>query len=145
MFVAFEWDHVVGSDYVRWVVIECAGVGELYGGIQALKPRRDVAYFVDPDTAEDDARLFAALKRGDSAPLPRSPDGEYEAFAWDHREGSDIVSWAVLKHFHPPHHQTHRIRRDTAYFLDAATAEADARCFAAARNRKTEPERLRAQ
>jgi hypothetical protein len=139
VFAAFEWDHVVGSDYVRWVVIECAGIGELYGGIQALAPRTDIAYFLNHETAESDAKAFAEYKNRSEPVAP--PDAELppekerlEAFLWDHRESRDLIRWAVLRH-HPLKVGTKRIRHDVAYFLEDKTAELDSKWFAAHRNR----------
>lgn len=137
VYAAFEWDHVVGNDYIRWVVIECAGIGELFGGIQALPPRVDAAYFIDPQTAEADAVAFAKMKNGGAtgvAPQPDpAPDGErFEAFCWDHRQGKELIRWAVLKHL-PALAGTKRNRRDVAYFLQES-AEEDAKSFAKHRN-----------
>jgi hypothetical protein len=138
VYAAFEWDHVAGSKYIQWVVIECAGIGQLYGGVQALAPRRDIAYFVDAESAEADARLFAELKNQNAAATGRHivsadcPD-RHEAFNWDHAEGRNLFQWAVLKH-RPVTKDGKRVRQDMAYFLDSATAQADATLFAEHKN-----------
>src|SRR6185369_17940282 len=61
-YVALEWDHKIGRPMIQWLVVKCQSVGQKFGGPQALPPRRDVAYFVDEQTAERDAKAFAAYK-----------------------------------------------------------------------------------
>ncbi|WP_437682775.1 hypothetical protein [Sorangium sp. So ce131] len=53
---AFPWDHLLFNPLLRWAVLEWPGEGAPPG------PRRDIAYFVDPDTAESDAAAFSALR-----------------------------------------------------------------------------------
>jgi hypothetical protein len=62
MFFASKWDHRLGSDLIGWVVIKGAGVEALHGDVQILGPRSDVAYFLDTETAEEDAKSFARAK-----------------------------------------------------------------------------------
>jgi len=61
-YVALKWDHKVGRPNICWLVVQCASVGEKFGGPQALPPRRDIAYFVSEETAEQDALEFAEFK-----------------------------------------------------------------------------------
>ncbi|BCU02737.1 hypothetical protein [Pandoravirus japonicus] len=158
-YVALEWDHTVGRPAMKWLVVRCADIRSKCGGPQSLAPRTDVAYFVHPETAEADARLFARLKNAaepwppgaPATPLPQAPrdGGEGSAadlarhcvFAWDHLLLNEApLRWAVLEWagaeavatapdaVHP--------RTDVAYFLDPLAAEADARLFATARDRR---------
>ena len=55
-YVALEWDHHIGRPMIRWLVVKCKSVGRKFGGPQALPPRRDIAYFVDGESAERDAK-----------------------------------------------------------------------------------------
>src|ERR1700760_2143407 len=61
-YVALEWDHKIGRPVIQWLVVKCQSVGQKFGGPQALPPRRDVAYFVNEETAERDAKAFADYK-----------------------------------------------------------------------------------
>ncbi len=125
---AMEWDHVVDQPMIRWVVMECAGVDIRAGAVQALPPRRDVAYFVDPATAEPAAREFARLKNLQSkkdAPASRwhAIEGvEFLAYPWDHSSGRSFIRWGVLKWSHTLPGR----RMDVAYLLHEETAEQDA-------------------
>ncbi|HYO54831.1 hypothetical protein [Archangium sp.] len=49
----FAWDHHIYSPLLRWAVLEWNGKSGKPG------PRLDVAYFLDPDTAESDAQWFS--------------------------------------------------------------------------------------
>lgn len=62
----------------------------------------------------------------------------YEAFEWDHKMGSPLIRWVVMRcsglgermgeiQGLPP-------RADIAYFIDEATAEQDAKAFAKMKN-----------
>jgi hypothetical protein len=54
---AFGWDHNIFNPLVQWAVLEWNGEnpeGESF--------RNDVAYFLDPETAESDARAFRVLR-----------------------------------------------------------------------------------
>lgn len=54
---AFSWDHNIFNPLVQWAVLEWNGEnpeGESF--------RNDVAYFLDPETAESDARAFRVLR-----------------------------------------------------------------------------------
>jgi hypothetical protein len=62
MYFASKWDHRLGSDLIGWVVIKGSGVDALHGDVQILGPRADVAYFLDTETAEEDAKDFARMK-----------------------------------------------------------------------------------
>ena len=133
-YVALEWDHKIGRPVIQWLVVKCQSVGQKFGGPQALPPRRDVAYFVDRDTAERDAKAFADFKtrqaENGAEPLGTSEtySNRHAAFAWDHNIFNPIVQWAVLEwNGHEPDGQS--VRNDVAYFLDPETAEADARAF----------------
>lgn len=50
-FVAYEWDHIAGSDIFKWAVLrwDKNNIGD----------RIDVAYFLDADTAENDAKALS--------------------------------------------------------------------------------------
>ena len=79
-YVALEWDHKIGRPVIQWLVVKCQSVGQKFGGPQALPPRRDVAYFVDEETAERDAKAFAAYKtRQDNGQTAASNAGKSEA------------------------------------------------------------------
>ncbi len=54
---AFGWDHNIFNPLVQWAVLEWNGEnpeGESF--------RNDVAYFLDPETGESDARAFRVLR-----------------------------------------------------------------------------------
>ena len=134
-YVALEWDHRIGRPVIQWLVVKCASVGRKFGGPQALPPRHDVAYFVDPATAERDAKAFAAYKNR----LEESPASEalgdaeaysnrHAAFGWDHNIFRPQVKWAVLE-WNGEQPDGESVRNDVANFLDPDTAEADARAF----------------
>ena len=133
-YVALEWDHKIGRPMINWIVVKCQSVGQKFGGPQALPPRRDVAYFVNPETAERDAKAFAAYKsRNDERGNPQLGTAEvysnrHAAFAWDHTIFSPVVQWAVLE-WNGENPEGVSVRSDVAYFLDPETAEADARAF----------------
>jgi hypothetical protein len=136
-YVALEWDHKIGRPMIHWLVVKCQSVGQKFGGPQALPPRRDVAYFVDSESAERDAKAFAAYKtrqdeKGGGAQEKLGTSDAYSkrhaAFAWDHNIFNPIVQWAVLE-WNGEDPEGESIRSDVAYFLDPETAEADARAF----------------
>ncbi|MDY7015561.1 MAG: hypothetical protein SVX43_18590 [Cyanobacteriota bacterium] len=120
---------------IGWIVLECAGVGEKCGGPQALPPRRDIAYFVHPETAEADAKAFAEYKnataelKGKETPAPyrqflesQSDPERHLAFAWDHNIFNTWIRWAVLEWGGSE-------RVDIAYFVDPKIARDDAKVF----------------
>jgi hypothetical protein len=121
---------------MQWLVVQCHSVGHKFGGPQALPPRHDVAYFVEPATAERDAQAFAAYKTrlekeaGAAEPLGTSNtySKRHAAFGWDHNIFQPQVQWAVLE-WNGENPEGASRRMDVAYFLDPETAEADARAF----------------
>jgi hypothetical protein len=135
-YVALEWDHKIGRPIIQWLVVRCQSVGRKFGGPQALPPRRDVAYFVDPQTAERDAKAFADYKtrqdeqESDSEELGTAAaySNRHAAFAWDHNIFNPVVQWAVLE-WNGENPDGVSVRSDVAYFLDPESAEADARAF----------------
>ena len=56
---AFAWDHNIFNPIIQWAVLEWNG--ENPSGVSV---RSDVAYFLDPETAEADARAFRVLRDG---------------------------------------------------------------------------------
>jgi hypothetical protein len=133
-YVALEWDHRIGRPFMQWLVVECASVGRKFGGPQALPPRHDVAYFVEPSTAERDAKAFAAYKTRleqeagtEVLGTETAYSNHHAAFAWDHNIFRPQVQWAVLEWNGDNAEES--VRLDVAYFLDPDTAEADARAF----------------
>jgi hypothetical protein len=54
---AFAWDHNIFNPLVRWAVLEWNGEHP-----QGAPFRHDKAYFLDPETAEGDARAFRVLR-----------------------------------------------------------------------------------
>jgi hypothetical protein len=40
-YVALKWAHRVGRPTICCLVVKCASVGQKFGGLQALPPRRD--------------------------------------------------------------------------------------------------------
>ncbi|MBM7117413.1 hypothetical protein [Archangium primigenium] len=138
-YVALEWDHKIGQPMISWLVVECAGVSEKCGGPIALSPRRDIAYFVDSKTAERDAHAFAAYKNAQAETPALEPQSTSTAdlrwhmpYAWDHQIFSPLLRWGVLEW----NGQSGKPgpRPDVAYFLDAETAENDARWFSRERD-----------
>ena len=134
-YVALEWDHKIGRPMINWIVVKCASVGRKFGGPQAMAPRHDVAYFVEPATAARDAKAFAAYKtkmEENGAEEAIGNDTCYSkrhaAFGWDHNIFNPQIQWAVLE-WNGENPEGESVRSDVAYFLDPATAEADARAF----------------
>ena len=134
-YVALEWDHKIGRPFVQWLVVRCASVGQKFGGPQALPPRRDVAYLVNEETAERDAKAFAEYKNqqaegsaDESLGTSTAYSQRHAAFAWDHNIFNPIVQWAVLE-WNGENPDGESFREDVAYFLDPESAEADARTF----------------
>ena len=149
-YVALEWDHKIGRPMINWLVVQCASVGQKFGGPQAMAPRRDVAYFVNPETAERDAKAFAAYKtRQDETGVDEAlgADAVYSsrhaAFGWDHNIFNPLVQWAVLE-WNGENPTGKSVRDDIAYFLDPVTGEADARAFRVIRDRMLAEEEIAA-
>jgi hypothetical protein len=121
---------------IHWLVVKCQSVGQKFGGPQALPPRRDVAYFVDANTAERDAKAFAAYKTQQEAGstaveglgASQAYSNRHAAFGWDHNIFNPIVQWAVLE-WNGENPDGVSVRSDVAYFLDPEMAESDARAF----------------
>jgi hypothetical protein len=142
VFAALKWDHKIAQPAINWIVVECSGIGEKCGGPQALAPRHDVAYFVDPQTAEEDAKAFAEYKNATAGMNAETMIDPYRqfleskidperhiAFAWDHNLLNAWIRWAVLEWGGPD-------RIDVAYFIDPKTAREDAKVFSFLRDRK---------
>jgi len=134
-YVALEWDHRIAKPVIQWLVVKCQSVGQKFGGPQALPPRRDIAYFVNEETAERDAKAFADYKtrqdeRGsvEATGTDTAYSNRHAAFAWDHNIFSPIVQWAVLE-WNGENPEGRSVRNDVAYFLDPENGEADARAF----------------
>jgi hypothetical protein len=134
-YVALEWDHKIGKAFVQWLVVKCAAVGQKFGGPQALPPRRDVAYFVNEETAERDAKAFAEYKNrqaegqaDEQLATSTAYSLKHAAFGWDHNIFNPIVQWAVLE-WNGENPEGESYRDDVAYFLDPESAEGDARAF----------------
>lgn len=142
-YVALEWDHKIGRPVIQWLVVKCQSVGQKFGGPQALPPRRDVAYFVNEESAERDAKAFAeyktSLDNGSEASSGKLGKAEayskrHAAFSWDHNIFNPIVQWAVLE-WNGENPEGESFRNDVAYFLDPETAESDARAFRVLRDK----------
>lgn len=141
-YVALEWDHKIGRPMINWIVVQCQSVGVKFGGPQALPPRRDVAYFVNPETAERDAKAFAAYKMRQAEAAEADQEmgtaqaysKRHAAFAWDHNIFNPIIQWAVLE-WNGENPEGESVRNDVAYFLDPQSGEADARAFRVIRDR----------
>jgi hypothetical protein len=54
---AFAWDHNIFNPLVQWAVLEWNGENP-----DGVSVRSDVAYFLDPETGESDARAFRVLR-----------------------------------------------------------------------------------
>lgn len=137
-YVALEWDHKIGRPMINWIVVECAGTAVKCGGVSALAPRRDIAYFVNPKTAEEDAKAFAeyknALHEGRGVE-PRASELKYHApYEWDHQLFSPLLRWGVLEW--NGESGKPGPREDVAYFLDPVTAETDAKWFSRHRDQR---------
>jgi hypothetical protein len=142
-YVALEWDHKIGRPMIHWLVVKCHSVGEKFGGPQAIAPRHDVAYFVDSESAERDAKAFAAYKTAqdegtvsaaDRAGAAQVYSNRHAAFAWDHNIFNPLIQWAVLE-WNGENPDGVSVRSDVAYFLDPASGEADARAFRVLRDK----------
>jgi hypothetical protein len=136
-YVALAWDHKIGRQIIQWLVVQCQSVGQKFGGPQALPPRRDIAYFVDEESAERDAKAFADYKtrqgeeKREGAEDPSTApvySNRHAAFSWDHNIFNPLIQWAVLE-WNGENPDGESFRSDVAYFLDPETAEADARAF----------------
>ncbi|MFC4764984.1 hypothetical protein [Dyella koreensis] len=142
MFAALEFDHGLFKPQIKWVVVECSGVGRKCGGPIAFPPRRDRAYFVSPVTARADAEAYADFKNRQESgllsdvekhALSRAEAGDHPqrhlAYAWDHLLMADLpLSWAVLEWSGNDDEDGQRI--DSAYFTHTSEAEVDAKVFA---------------
>jgi hypothetical protein len=139
-YVALEWDHKIGKPMINWIVVECAGLAVKCGALSALAPRRDVAYFVNEKTAEQDAKAFAEYKNAQAeGRLPEQLEAfsteslQFHApYAWDHQLFSPLLRWGVLEWNGAGGEPGPRL--DVGYFLDPETAESDARWFSRARD-----------
>lgn len=137
-YVALEWDHKIGRPIIQWLVVKCSSVGQKFGGPQALPPRRDVAYFVNEQSAERDAKAFAAYKTGldekkKGTETTEAYSKRHAAFSWDHNIFNPLIQWAVLE-WNGENPDGESFRNDVAYFLDPETAETDAKAFRAIRD-----------
>jgi len=56
---AFGWDHNIFNPLVRWAVLEWNGENP-----DGISVRSDVAYFLDPEMGEQDARAFRVIRDG---------------------------------------------------------------------------------
>ena len=54
---AFGWDHNIFNPLVKWAVLEWNGENP-----DGVSVRNDVAYFLDPETGESDARAFRVIR-----------------------------------------------------------------------------------
>jgi hypothetical protein len=54
---AFAWDHNIFNPLVQWAVLEWNGENP-----DGASYRDDVAYFLDPATAESDAKAFRVMR-----------------------------------------------------------------------------------
>lgn len=148
-YVALKWDHKVGRPTICWLVVKCASVGQKFGGPQALPPRRDIAYFVSEETAQQDALEFADFKNAMDGTLDLPVMSQYQellssqlnakrhaAFEWDHNIFNPLIQWAVLQW--GGEGQWGADREDIAYFLDTETAQTDAKVFSLLRDRRLE-------
>jgi hypothetical protein len=149
-YVALEWDHKIAKPMVKWIVVKCAALGTKFGGPQALAPRRDIAYFVDEQTAERDAKAFAEFKTeldingvDDTAETPAAYSNRHAAFGWDHNIFNPLIQWAVLE-WNGENPSGKSVRNDVAYFLDPETAECDARAFRVIRDELLREEQIAA-
>ena len=149
-YVALEWDHKIAKPMVKWLVVKCASLGTKFGGPQALPPRRDIAYFVDEETAERDAKAFAAYKTEldaqgapETAETPAAYSNRHAAFGWDHNIFNPLIQWAVLE-WNGENPSGASVRNDVAYFLDPETAETDARNFRVIRDELRSAEQIAA-
>ena len=136
MYIALKWDHLIGAHFVSWIVVECSAVGEKFGLPQALPPRRDAAYFVDPETAEQDAKAFAEYKNAEVTTTPSdyspylSDHHGYCHYQWDHTYLEELVKHAVLYWEDGQHRKPAPVRDDIAYFVCPDASEQDSRFFA---------------
>jgi hypothetical protein len=69
---AFGWDHNIFNPLIQWAVLEWNGEDP-----EGESVRSDIAYFLDPETAESDARAFRVLR--DELVGLESPVEEYAA------------------------------------------------------------------
>ncbi|HEY6138279.1 MAG TPA: hypothetical protein VI670_10995 [Thermoanaerobaculia bacterium] len=54
---AFGWDHNIHNPLIQWAVLEWNGENPAGASV-----RNDVAYFLDPETAEADAKAFREIR-----------------------------------------------------------------------------------
>ncbi|WP_448098970.1 hypothetical protein [Luteibacter yeojuensis] len=153
MFAALEFDHALFKPQIRWIVVECSGIGRKCGGPIAFPPRRDRAYFVSETTAHADADAYAdfknrqacgALNGDEESAIVQANEGRrprrHLAYAWDHLLMADLpLSWAVLEWSGDD--SGDGPRTDTAYFTHTPEAEMDAKVFALLREGRFREER----
>lgn len=147
MFAALEFDHDLFKPQIKWIVVECSGVGRKCGGPIAYPPRRDRAYFISPASAREDAEAYADFKNrqaqdclnpAEQALVRRAQSGEsprhHFAYPWDHLLlAAQPLTWAVFEWSGDDTLSSPRV--DAAYFTLDDEAERDARIFAFLRER----------
>ncbi|TCV93360.1 hypothetical protein EC912_105220 [Luteibacter rhizovicinus] len=142
MFAALEFDHDLFKPQIKWIVVECSGIGQKCGGPIAHPPRCDRAYFISPETAREDAEAYAdfknhqeqrCLSKVERAALLLARHGKHpthhRAYPWDHLLLADSpLSWAVFEWSGNDAIDGQRI--DAAYFTHAHEVGVDAMAFA---------------
>lgn len=137
MYAALEWDHALAKHFVGWIVVECSAIDQLFGLPQALPPRRDIAYFVNNSTAQQDAMAFAEMKNHSGSVEKSSKYSPYLSdhhgfthYAWDHNYLQELIKHAVLYWEDGQHTSSKPIRDDIAYFVHPDTSQNDSELFA---------------
>ncbi|HLO84072.1 MAG TPA: hypothetical protein VK203_03515 [Nostocaceae cyanobacterium] len=142
VYTALRWDNRSQESSTYWLVVESKEAQEQTDGTITLPSRRrHIAYFVNQDTAEQDAKQFAEYKNEKercyfpseylkllaSNIQPR----HHAAFECDVHFSSGSIYWAVQEcHSY--------LREDIAYFFDSLTAKEDAKAFSLIRDHRLE-------
>jgi hypothetical protein len=140
VYTALRWDNRSQTSSKYWSVVESKEAQELANGTITLPRRpRYIAYFINEDTAEQDAKQFAEYKNEKARSyLPteyqkllasNTLPGCHTAFECDVHFSSGSIYWAVQE-------CCHGLREDIAYFFDAHTAKEDAKAFSLIRDHR---------
>ncbi|HLP87468.1 MAG TPA: hypothetical protein VK184_02535 [Nostocaceae cyanobacterium] len=137
VYIAVKLNNRSQETALLWLVVESADVQEKVNGTVKLPSRRHIAYFVNQETAEQDAKQFAEYKNiQENSHLPteylkllanKTPAQYHTTFESNLQSSTGTMYWAVQE-------LCCGMREDIAYFFDPQTAQADAEAFSLIRD-----------